>query len=91
MHTLAYEKLTIYEVEALQKELLALIEQQKEDLVLDMGGVEKIDMAAIQLLLAAQKNCEKKGIKLSLAQSKDSVNVDLRLCGCNKLLGVVDE
>ena len=91
MHKLAYDKLTIYEVEALQKEFLSLIEEQTQDLVLDMSGVEKIDMAAIQLLLSTQKSCEKKGLKFSLAQSNENVNLDLRLCGCNKLLGVTDE
>jgi len=91
MHKLAYDKLTIYEVEALQKEFFALLQEQAEDLILDMSGVEKIDMAAIQFLLSAQKSCEKKGLKLSLAQTSDNVNIDLRLCGCNVLLGVADE
>lgn len=91
MHKLTYDKLTIYEVEAFQQELLALLENQTEDLVLDMSGIEKIDMAAIQFLLSAQKSCQKKGLTLSLAETKENLNTDLRLCACATLLGVTDE
>ena len=49
---------TIYDVENIQAELM--VESANNDtLEIDMQSVEKVDMAALQLLVSAKRTCQK--------------------------------
>jgi len=85
MNTVDYEKLTIYEVESFHKILLQWCGEAQKVLSLDFGRVQKIDIAAIQLLLSAQKTCHKKSSELILENVSSSVRETLRLAGCEML------
>jgi anti-anti-sigma factor len=50
-------ELTIYQVEELNKQVCALL-GNAESVVVDMGGVDKIDTAGFQLLMSLKHSCE---------------------------------
>jgi len=85
MNTVDYEKLTIYEVESFHKILLQWCDKAQKVLALDFGRVQKIDIAAIQLLLSAQKTCHKKSSELILENLSSGLRETLRLAGCETL------
>jgi len=87
METLEYDKLTIYEVNALRDNLLEIVKSISDNLILDIASVEKIDMPAIQLLLSIQKSCKEKGFYLTLIGVKPSVEENLKVCACDSLIG----
>jgi anti-anti-sigma factor len=85
MSTVDYEKLTIYETESFHKTLLQWCDKDQKVLTLDFGRVQKIDIAAIQLLLSAQKTCHKKSSELILENLSSGLRETLRLAGCETL------
>lgn len=86
MHTLVYEKLTIYEVESFYTQLKEWAHNDST-LELDMSKIHKIDFAAIQLLVSAFKS-----IDLKLSNVSTNVNKQFELAGVKELLlGGVDE
>jgi len=85
---LEYDKVTIYEVESLQKELLELINAIEDELVLDFSQVSKVDMTSIQILISAQKSCKEKAIPFSLINLSTGLKETLESCGCSTILGV---
>jgi len=91
MKTLEYERLTIYEVEALSKELDSYLSNAEFTLDLDLKNVTKLDLCAIQLLLSTEKTCSQNSIKFNLHGLNDTNKEALQLCGCASLLGVSDE
>lgn len=91
MNTIEYEKLTIYEVETFHKDLIQLCDKAETSLILDLGNVEKIDMAAIQLLLSAQKTCKKKSLDLILKNVSSEIVETFGIAGCNTLLKVQND
>jgi len=91
MKTLEYEKLTIYEVEALSRELTSYLDNAEFTLDLDLKNVTKLDLSAIQLLLSTEKTCTSNNIKFNL-HGLNNLNKDaLELCGCASLLGIANE
>ncbi len=40
-----------------------------DDVVVDLSSVERIDVAAVQMILAAEKECEKNGRKATVRKS----------------------
>jgi len=91
MKTLEYERLTIYEVEALSKELDSYLNNAELTLDLDLKNVTKLDLCAIQLLLSTEKTCSKNNIKFNLHGLNDTNKEALQLSGCAPLLGISDE
>ncbi len=91
MNKIEHEKLTIYEVEEFHKELIVLCNNAQSSLVLDLGSVEKIDMTAIQLLLSAQKSCEKKSFDLILKNVSSEVVETFGIACCDTLLKVQND
>ena len=78
---------TIYDVEAIHADLLA--EVAKEDAVdVDMQSVEKIDMAALQLLVSAKRTCKSDNKTFALSNVSDEVLGAIRMCGLEAELGV---
>ena len=61
------------------KELRNAVKKQVA-LVVDLSNVDKIDVAAMQVLIAAKKECEKNGHKISFKKS-NSVENKLSLVG----------
>jgi len=81
------EKFTIYEVEEIYKEFsLALKSGEAMDVNLD--GVKKIDMPAIQLLTSVLKTCESESTPFSLSNVSNEVKETLKITGFHTLLGV---
>ncbi len=85
MYKLEFEKLTIYEVESVHKGLLEWCEKGEKELILDLGNVATIDIAAIQLLIAAQKTCEKKSTEFRLKNLSSEVQNSMHIAGCDTL------
>jgi len=89
MH-ISSEKFTIYEVEELHKELMSEL-KSGEAIEIDMEGVKKIDMPAIQLLISTLKSCEADSTPFSLSNISNEIKESLKISGCDTLLGVDDE
>jgi len=75
-----FKKLTIDVVEIFHKQLLHALEDAKGDL--DFSNVEKIDMAAIQLLLSFKKSCQRYDIVFEISNLSTSVQRVIELTGC---------
>jgi len=84
------EKFTIYEVEELHKELISEL-KSGEAIEIDMEGVKKIDMPAIQLLISTLKSCEANSTPFSISNISDEIKESLKISGCDTLLGVNNE
>lgn len=84
------EKFTIYEVEELHKELMSEL-KSGEAINIDMNGVKKIDMPAIQLLISTLKSCEAGSTPFSISNISNEVKESLKISGCDTLLGVNHE
>ena len=83
------DELTIYEVESLHKDLLD--EFKKDDVVIDMGSVNKVDISVIQLFISTKKSCLESSKGFKLTNVNDEVSKIFKSAGCNSLLGVDDE
>jgi ABC-type transporter Mla MlaB component len=84
------EKFTIYEVEEIYKEFSSTL-KSGEAVDVNLDGVVKIDMPAIQLLVSVLKTCEADSIPFSLSNVSNEVKESLKMAGCNTLFGVDDE
>ena len=82
-------ELTIYEVEKL-KDLF--LQELKADapLILDMAKIEKIDMVGIQLLLSLMKTAQAQDKKMELTNISQGVLQQIKICHCEKALGIVN-
>ena len=85
---LEYDKLTIYEVEDLHKEILAIINNVEDELILDFSRIQKLDMTSIQLLIATKESCKKKSIPFSTINLSTALKETLISCGCDTVLEV---
>lgn len=78
--------LGVEEADKIKEEMLSFIASQDEQLELDLGNVNKIDLCALQLLLSLQKSLEEEGRTLRLLNCTNSVLEAFELCGCSNLL-----
>lgn len=72
--------LTIYRAVEL-RELLMLALARKGDVLLDLGEVEEIDLAGVQLLLLAQREARELGKALAWGPQSEAVREALLLAG----------
>lgn len=84
------ERFTIYEVEDIYKTIVLEIDGAQE-LEIDFQGVQKMDTAAIQLLLSTQKTCQKDNKKLKLTNISPELQRTISQIGCISLLGEAHE
>jgi len=84
------EKFTIYEVEEIYKEFLSTL-KNGEAMDVNLDGVIKIDMPAIQLLISVLRTCEAESIPFSLSNVSTEVKDNLKIAGFDTLFGVNDE
>jgi len=84
------EKFTIYEVEEIYKELLSAL-KSGEAVDINLDGVVKIDIPAIQLLVSTLKTCESESTPFSLSNVLDEVKETLKRTGFDTLFGVTNE
>ena len=78
---------TIYDVENIQAELM--VECANNDtLEIDMQSVEKVDMAALQLLVSAKRTCQREDKVFSLNNLSDEVKSAIQVSGLESELGV---
>jgi len=73
-------ELTIYEAAALKDQLMAH-GPVTADRVLEAAGVERVDLAGLQLLLLAQRECAEAGHALVLRQPSQVLSEALALLG----------
>ena len=78
---------TIYDVENIQTDLMVEFDNN-ENLDIDMSSVEKIDMAAMQLLVSAKRSCQAENKTFSLSHVSDEVVTAIRVSGLEAELGV---
>ena len=78
---------TIYDVEEVHKSLMVEF-ANNDTLEIDMQSVEKIDIAALQLLVSAKRSCQESGKSFALSNIADEVAGAMRTCGLESELGV---
>ncbi len=78
---------TIYDVENVQAEIMVEF-ANNDSLEIDMGSVEKVDLAGLQLLVSAKRSCQEGGKTFSLSNLHDEVASAIRICGLESELGV---
>jgi len=83
------DELTIYEVEALHKELID--ESKNGDIVVDMSVVNTIDMSVIQLFLSANKSCLESSKTFKLINVNEELRKIFHNAKCEAVLGNEDE
>ncbi len=83
------DELSIYDVEELQKELIA--EFNNGSVLIDMNKVNKIDMSVIQLFVSAQKSCKKASKSFELKNISKKISDILKSCACEFLVGADHE
>jgi len=81
------EKFTIYEVEEIYKEFSSAL-KSGEAIDINLDGVVKIDMPAIQLLLSTLKTCEVNAIPFTLSNLSNELKETLKMTGFSTLFGV---
>jgi len=78
---------TIYDVENIQADLMVEF-SNNERLDINMESVEKIDMAALQLLVSAKRSCQEEHKTFGLSNVSDEVATAIRMSGLESELGV---
>jgi len=78
---------TIYDVENVQADLMVEF-ANNDTLDVDMESVEKIDMAALQLLVSAKRSCQEERKTFGLSNVSDEVATAIRMSGLESELGV---
>jgi len=73
--------LSVVEAAQQREHLLALLESQPGDLDLDLGQIEEVDTAGVQLLLATARSLRERGHQLRLVQVSGAVQQALRTYG----------
>ena len=79
------DELTIYDVETLHQSLLK--EFERDEVIIDMKNVNKIDMSAIQLFVSTQKSCIEDSKKFELQNVNGEVLTILKNSASEFLLG----
>lgn len=93
MHPNAHQRLfiegelNIYTAAEWKKRLDDLIAQGEEDLELDLGGVQELDTAGLQLLIMAKQETSLRNQQLRLANHSPAVLEVFALCGLAVLFG----
>ncbi|MFW9265649.1 lipid asymmetry maintenance protein MlaB [Pseudomonas sp. NR3] len=85
-HLFIEGELNIYTAAEWKKRLDDLIAQD-EDLELDLGGVQELDTAGLQLLIMAKKETNLRNRQLRLANHSPAVLEVFALCGLAVLFG----
>ncbi len=78
------DELNIYNVESLHKSLLEA--SAKDELVLDMQNVNKIDMSVIQLFISAQKSANNNSKRFLLQNVNEELSQIFKDSACEFLL-----
>jgi len=79
------DELTIYDVETLHQSLLK--EFDRDEVIIDMKNVNKIDMSVIQLFVSTQKSCIEDSKKFELQNVNGEVLTILKNSASEFLLG----
>jgi len=80
-------ELTIYEAQNIKDVFLELL-NSKENIILDMKNIEKIDMVGIQLLISLTNSLSTQNISVEFINLQDSVLEHINVCYCSDILGV---
>ena len=75
----------IQELEPLVKDLVELVESDRNSIQLDLSNVESIDTAGIQLLASCRYSALARGKSFSIALMSDPVREALQVTGLQKI------
>jgi len=81
------QNFTIYEVEELKEKFLEELDNN-DNIEIDLSGIQKIDMPAIQLLISLKKSCAQKNKSFELTNINENIYKAFQLSGCDTPLGV---
>jgi len=87
MNLNSISELTIYEAENIHTIFINLL-TTKEDIVLDMQSIEKIDMVGIQLLISLLNSLKSQDISVEFIHFKESILQYIEICYCSDILGL---
>lgn len=73
-------EMTVYGVAELKASLQKVFDRHPQAALLDLSEVAEIDTAGLQLLLAARKSAQARGVTLSLIEPSAAVADMLQLC-----------
>ncbi|WP_018150993.1 STAS domain-containing protein [Leeia oryzae] len=79
-------EMTIFTAASIKEKLAALLSASSR-LEIDLSGVNEIDTAGVQLLLATKKECQAKGGDLTLVHHSIQVLDVLDLCNLTTIFG----
>jgi len=83
------DDLTIEQVQTAHKELLDAFKSEKE-VILDLSELSDLDLSAMQLILAAQKESEKTGVAFSIqGPIPDFINTVVNYLGITPQFSVI--
>ena len=77
------ENIGIKNIAEVKREILALF-NRKEDLAFDLSEVRRIDMSVAQLMIAAMKEGQSRGIRIAIAGISPEIRKQLVYCGIVK-------
>lgn len=80
-------ELTIYEAQNIKDIFLELL-NTKQDVILDMSSIEKIDMVGIQLLISLTSSLKVQNLAVEFTNVKDAVLQHIDVCYCSDELGL---
>jgi len=82
------DEVTIYDVETIYKKILK--EYESDSVVIDLNGVNRLDMSIIQLFVSLQKSCKEDSKKFELKNCSSEVVGILEKCACEFLLRKIE-
>lgn len=83
-------ELDIYSAPRLDEALVALEEEQRPAVVLDLSSLEFMDSSGLRLIVRAHARAERDGRHVTVVQGPETVARVLRLTGVDRELDVVD-
>lgn len=83
-----YGELDIYNAESLKKELHALIEERKADIVLDCSSLKYIDSTGLGVLVSTLKKVREADKQISIIKLKPYIAKIFTLTGLNKVFEI---
>lgn len=77
------ENLTIYNASSIKEQLLMALQGASQGVELDLGQVQEIDTAGVQLLLMLQRECQRLGRYGGIVSASQVVREALTFCRIN--------
>lgn len=83
MRLVLRENLTIYNASSIKEQFLTALHGASQGLELDLGQVQEIDTAGVQLVLMLQRECQRLGRYAGIVSASQVVREALTFCRIN--------